>query len=203
MKLYSVFLLVATATVLSPGPGVVMSLTNSIRYGFRGCLGGILGIAFGALVVAGISATSVGIVLATSAPAFTVVKLVGAAYLIVLGTRLWRAPPFSFANRQTHAASFSRRFVGGMSMQLTNPKAIFFFLSVLPQFIDTATDYVTQFAVLVLSYCGLVVGIHCGYALLARQAERWLTSSRGGTTFNRTASVAFVIFGVALAVARQ
>lgn len=52
MKLYSLFLLVASVTVLSPGPGVIMSLTNALRYGLRGTFGGILGIAVGALVVA-------------------------------------------------------------------------------------------------------------------------------------------------------
>lgn len=61
MKLYSLFLLMATATVFSPGPGVVMTLTTALRYGMRGIFGGILGIAFGALVVAAISATSFGV----------------------------------------------------------------------------------------------------------------------------------------------
>lgn len=50
MKLYLLFLAMATATVLSPGPGVVMTLSNALRYGLRGTLGGILGIAFGALL---------------------------------------------------------------------------------------------------------------------------------------------------------
>ena len=67
MKHYSLFLLVASVTVLSPGPGVVMSLTNALRYGLRGTFGGILGIAVGALMVAAISATSLGVLLATSA----------------------------------------------------------------------------------------------------------------------------------------
>lgn len=67
MKLYPLFLFMATLTVLSPGPGVIMTLTNSLRYGTKGTFGGILGISFGALVVAAISATSLGIVLAASA----------------------------------------------------------------------------------------------------------------------------------------
>ena len=79
MNLYLLFLTVATLTVLSPGPGVLMTLTNALRYGLRGTIGGILGIAFGALLVAGISATTLGAVLAASALAFTVLKLAGAA----------------------------------------------------------------------------------------------------------------------------
>lgn len=203
MKLYLLFLFMATATVLSPGPGVVMTLTNSLRYGVRGTLGGILGIAFGALVVAAISATSLGVLLATSAIAFTVLKFIGAAYLIYLGVRLWRAPPFKFTEQSTHEASFGRRFLEGLSLQLTNPKAIFFFLSVFPQFIDNTQNYSTQFATLVLTYSSLAVVIHCMYAFFARSAKGWLTSERGGRTVNKAAGATFVFFGAALTTASR
>lgn len=96
LRLYLLFLLMATATVLSPAPGVVMTLTNSLRYEMQGTFSGILGISFGAMIVTGVSATSVGFLLAASAPAFTILKLVGAAYLIYLGIRLWHAPLFNF-----------------------------------------------------------------------------------------------------------
>ena len=203
MHRYSLFFVMAAATVLSPGPGVVMTLTNALRYGLRGTVGGILGIAFGALVVAAISATSVGVLLATSAVAFTVLKFVGAAYLVYLGIRLWRSPPFKFAEQPAHEASFGKRFFEGLSLQLTNPKAIFFFLSVFPQFINPEMNYAFQFAALVLTYATLVVAIHCIYALFARRAKSWLTSERGGRAVNRTAGATFVLFGAALATAKR
>lgn len=203
MKLYLLFLFMAAVTVLSPGPGVVMTLTNALRYGIRGTFGGILGIAFGALIVAAISATSLGVLLVTSALAFTVLKFIGAGYLFYLGIRLWRAPPFTFAEQSAHAASFGRRFIEGLSLQLTNPKAIFFFLSVFPQFIDPQKDYSIQFATLVLTYSTLVVIIHSMYALFARRAKGWLMSRRGGRIMNRTAGVTFVFFGAALATAKR
>lgn len=203
MELYSLFLLMAAATVLSPGPGVVMTLSNALRHGMHGTLGGILGIAVGALVVAAISATSLGVLLATSAQAFTVLKFVGAAYLIYLGVRLWRAPPFDFANRPAHRTGFGRRFIEGLSLQLTNPKAIFFFLSIFPQFIHPDTSYSVQFGALVLTYSALVLVIHCGYALFAKRAKSWLTSARGGRLVNRAAGTTFVFFGAALATAKR
>lgn len=203
MKLYLLFLFMATATVFSPGPGVVMTLTNALRYGVRGTFGGILGISFGALVVAAISATSLGVLLAASALAFTVLKLLGAAYLVYLGVRLWRAPPFKFTEQTAHEASFGRRFLEGLSLQLTNPKAIFFFLAVFPQFIDPAHNYATQFATLVLTYSALVVTIHSAYAFFARRAKGWLTSERGGRTVNKTAGATFMFFGAALATAER
>lgn len=193
----------ATATVLSPGPGVVMTLTNSLRYGLKGTIGGIVGISFGALVVASISATSLGILLATSALAFTIMKFVGAAYLVFLGIKLWKAPAFHFKEQAPHEASFRKRFIEGISLQLTNPKAIFFFLSVFPQFIDASASYSMQFSVLVLTYSALVIVIHCLYAFFAQRAKAWLSSERGGRTINRAGAVTFVFFGAALATAKR
>jgi homoserine/homoserine lactone efflux protein len=203
MNLYLLFLAMAAITVLSPGPGVVMTLSNALLFGFRGTFGGILGIAFGALIVAAISATSLGVLLATSVTVFTILKLIGACYLIYLGLRLWRSPPFRFTAQGTHHARFARRFMEGLSMQLTNPKAVFFFLSVFPQFISPTEGYAPQFARLVLTYSLLVVIIHCVYALFAHRARAWLTSERGGRVVNRTAGSAFIVFGVALATAKQ
>lgn len=203
MRLYSLFLLMAAATVFSPGPGVVMTLTNTLRYGVRGTLGGILGIAVGALVVAAISATSLGVLLAASALAFTALKFIGAGYLVYLGIRLWHAPAVKFAAGSAKKAGFGRRFLEGLSLQLTNPKAIFFFLSVFPQFIDAEKNYPVQFAMLVLTYSLLVVGIHCAYASFAERAQGWLTSERGGRAVNRAAGATFVFFGAALATAKR
>ena len=203
MELYPLFLLMAAATVCSPGPGVVMTLTNSIRYGGRGTLGGILGISFGALIVAAISATSLGILLAASALAFTVLKYIGAAYLIYLGIRLWRAPAMEIEEIPVREAGFRQRFLEGLSLQLTNPKAIFFFLSVFPQFIEPSQDYMSQFAVLVLTYSTLVVVIHGTYALGARRAKSWFASKKGGKIVNKVGGATFIFFGAALTTAKR
>lgn len=66
MEHYFLFLTMASVTVLSPGPGVTLTLTNSIRYGMYETFGGILGIAIGAFIVAAISATGLGLLLAAS-----------------------------------------------------------------------------------------------------------------------------------------
>jgi homoserine/homoserine lactone efflux protein len=203
MKLYPLFLLMATATIFSPGPGVVMTLTNSLRYGLRGTFGGILGISVGALAVAALSATGLGVVLATSAMAFTVMKYAGALYLIYLGVKLWRAPAARLDGSVAPEASFGRRFLEGLSLQLTNPKAIFFFLSVFPQFIDHSSGYFAQFTRLVFSYSALVVVIHSIYALTAHRTKAWLTSERGGRALNKAGGAAFVFFGGALATSQR
>lgn len=199
MKLYPLFLMMATVTVLTPGPGVVMTLTNTLRYGLRRTFGGILGIAAGALVVAGLSATGLGILLSTSAAAFTAMKLSGAAYLLYLGIRLWQTPTFDFTASDSGKARFGRVFIEGLSLQLTNPKAIFFFLAVLPQFIGAQASYASQFSVLVLTYSSLVVVIHCLYGACAYRAKTWLASERGGKVISRAGAVTFMLFSIGLA----
>lgn len=205
MKLYFLFLLMASATVLSPGPGVLMTLSNALRRGWRASLPGILGIACGATIVAAISATSLGILLASSALAFTVIKIIGAGYLIWLGLKLWRSP--GLALQDPKEGEPPRKplalFLESLSLQFTNPKAIFFFLSVLPQFIDHHAPHVPQLVLLVLSYAVLVVVIHSGYALCAQRARRWLKSERGGRTLNRVGGATFMAFGAMLATAKN
>lgn len=203
MELYHLFVLMAAVTVVSPGPGVLMTLTNALHYGWRETFAGILGIACGALVVAAISATSVGVLLSASATAFMVLKYLGAAYLIYLGIRLFRAPPFAFAERAASGGSARRRFAEGITLQLTNPKAIFFFLSVFPQFISPGRSYALQFAQLVLTYAILVVIIHCIYAAFAQKARSYFISHAGGRIINRTAGTVFVAFGALLALSKQ
>lgn len=203
MHLYLLFLIVAAVTVLSPGPGVVMTLTNALRFGASGTYGGIFGIAFGTLIVASVSATSVGVLLATSAVAFTILKFVGATYLIYLGIKLWKSPSIRITAQSAQEASFSKCFLEGLSLQLTNPKAVFFFISIFPQFIDLQSNYSAQFSVLVVTYILLVLAIHSLYALFAKRAKQWFTSERGGRVLNRTASATFVAFGVALASAQK
>lgn len=120
-----------------------------------------------------------------------------------LGIRLWLAPPFRFAEKPVYSVGFGKRFIDGLSLQRTNPKAIFFFLSVFPQFIDPRSNHSFQFSALVLTDSSLVVLIHCPYALFARKAKNWLTSERGGRVVSNTADATFMFFGAAVAVAKK
>ncbi|MCO7612634.1 LysE family translocator [Pseudomonas chlororaphis] len=202
MASYGLFLLLATLTILSPGPGVVLTLSNALRHGWSGALPGIFGIALGAFVVAGISASSLGLVLAASTTAFTLLKYIGALYLLYLGVKMWRTQSFIPPLQDTKSRP-GRRFVEALSIQLLNPKAGFFFLAVFPQFIQPQGDYYSQFFVLVASYSLLVIALHSGYALMANGARGWLSSSRGAKIVGKLSGMAFLGFGVMLASAHK
>jgi threonine/homoserine/homoserine lactone efflux protein len=203
MENYLLFLLVAVITVLSPGPGVVLTLTNTIRYGTNGAVGGIFGIAFGTFIVAGVSATSLGIILMTSSVAFSALKFIGAAYLLYLGVKLWRSPPVKIELNSEIVKNKKLQFLEGLTIQLTNPKAVFFFMSIFPQFIDFTVSYKVQFMILVVTYSSLVIIIHLLYSLLAKSARGWLSSTRGGRIVNRLSGGTFMCFGVGLATASR
>ncbi|SDR95505.1 Threonine/homoserine/homoserine lactone efflux protein [Halopseudomonas sabulinigri] len=199
MDAYLLFLIITVATVMSPGPGVLLTLTNAIRFGVSGAIGGILGLAVGAFLIAGVSATGLGILLATSAVAFTVLKFIGAAYLIYLGVKLWRAPPAVIELRAAGRRTLPRQFAEGLGLQLTNPKAVFFFLSILPQFVTYDSAHVGQFALLVCTYSVVLVVVHLIYAALARTTRQWLASDSGGRLVNRLGGGTFMGFGLGLA----
>jgi threonine/homoserine/homoserine lactone efflux protein len=90
-----------------------------------------------------------------------------------------------------------------MTLQFTNPKAIFFFLSVLPQFIDSTSNFAIQFTLMGLTYSLLIVVIHGMYALGAQRSCTWLTSETGGRLVNRLGGTAFVVFSLLLAASSR
>ena len=203
MEDYLLFSIIAIATILSPGPGVLLTLTNSIRYGLSGAIGGIFGIAFGTFIIAGISATSVGVLLATSTIAFTIMKYVGATYLIYLGIKLWRSPVTKIDTKSESKRGLKLQFIEGLTLQLTNPKAVFFFMSIFPQFVDYSSQYIGQFILLVVTYSSLVLIIHFLYAYIAKSARTWLSSEKGGRIVNRAGGGTFVFFGIGLAATNK
>jgi len=203
LESYSVFTVIAAVTILSPGPGVIFTLSNGIRFGFSGAIGGIFGISFGTFIVAVISATSVGVVLAASSVAFTLMKYVGAIYLLYLGIKLWRSSPITVEMKGDLKRSVKLQFLEGLVLQITNPKAVFFFMSIFPQFVDFTTNYQATFALLVATYSVLVLFIHMAYAYLAKSARGWLSTPKGGRIVNRIGGSTFMCFGIGLASANK
>lgn len=199
MDSYVLFSVVAAVTVMSPGPGVVLTLTNAIRHGASGALPGILGIAAGTFIVAAVSASSLGILLATSVAAFNIIKLIGAAYLVYLGLKLWFAPASDLTRSEASPQRPGVQFVEGLALQLTNPKAVLFFVAVFPQFIDLRSTYLFQFALLVTTYSALVITIRLLYARFAGFARGWMGSKKGSRIVSRLGGSAFIVFGAGLA----
>ncbi len=194
-----VFCGVALLTTFTPGPAVLLAISNSVSNGPRSALVCSLGNVFGLFIVSGIAMAGMGVVLATSAMAFTALKVMGALYLIYLGYKQWnsRASMFSSAN-QTLAGSPWQLFGKGIVLALTNPKAILFFSALLPQFLTPDLPLVEQFVVLTTSFSACAILSHTFYALLAHTLRRQFDNPTRVRVFNRVSGGIFCCLGVGL-----
>lgn len=192
--MYFLFISMATGLILSPGPGVLKSINNSINYGIRQAGVGVFGLVSGVFFVSMISATSLGVLLSSSATLFAALKYAGVGYMFYLGwNTLQRSALPLDAPVASRPGSF-KIFSEGVLLQLANPNALIFFFSVLPQFIDPKTNYQRQFICMALIFCTLMAGIHMGYVLVASKAKVWLNSH--SRLFNQISAGLFFGFGL-------
>ena len=197
---------------LTPGPDVFYILSNGLRGGWRA--GGVaaLGITAGCFVHIFAAALGVSALITASATAFTVLKWLGAAYLVWVGIQMLLAPkPADAANLiATHAArlsasglkSLKKVFLQGFWTNALNPKVALFFLAFLPQFITPGAQQPTlAFLLLGLLFNLNALPINLGYALLAAWAARQMGAVRRGMHWlERGAGALFIAFGLKLAL---
>lgn len=204
-ELWLVYLVAAVGLSFAPGPNGLLALTHGARFGLQRTLFTVLGGALGFLVLIAVSLAGMGALLAASERGFLMAKMLGAAYLVYLGLRLWMAPaqPITVAadGEGAPAASRSRLFVQGFLVAVTNPKGIVFFAAFLPQFIVPGVSFWTQLAVFGGTFVFVEVLYEAMLAALAQRIAPWL--SRHASWFNRVTGGVFVAFGVALANAHR
>jgi threonine/homoserine/homoserine lactone efflux protein len=198
-----IFCGVAALVCFTPGPAVLLAISNSVAVGPRRAMISSLGNAAGLFVVSGLATAGMGVVLATSATAFTVLKLAGAAYLVYLGIKQWRSDANSFVSIDAFDTSRGqtsawRLFGHGITVALTNPKGILFFSALFPQFLTQEAPVFEQFAVLTTTFATCAVVSHAFYVLLARALKNHLANPRRARLFNRVSGGAFVVLGVSL-----
>ncbi|MCS5990672.1 LysE family translocator [Klebsiella variicola subsp. variicola] len=165
MQQVAFYILIASLTIASPGPGILLTLTNTLNYTLRNAMAGIIGVATGMGVISIVAASSVGVIITTSQLALQVVKVIGAAYLIYLGGKLFRSVPRALSNapglpEEPAMPSAGQRFRQGLLVSLLNPKPIVFFMALFPQFINPQQPFVPQFSLLSGIFCFPVIVIH-------------------------------------------
>ncbi len=187
----SLFLLTALGLLFIPGPAVLFIMTRSVDAGKRVGAISALGIGVADLIHTTAAAFGLSALLMTSALAFSVVKYLGAAYLIYLGIRtlLRRDEPHQTERREPK--TLPHMFLQGMAVELLNPKTALFFLAFLPQFVDPVRGLVTvQFLLFGSLFTVLGLGSLTFYGLLAgtlatllkrsarfRRIQRYVTGS--------------------------
>ena len=198
LSLWLGFLAAVILITVSPGPGAAASMSAGLRYGYWATLRLIAGLQSALIIQITIVAAGLGALLETSALAFDIVKLCGAAYLIWLGVQKWRAAPQAIADGAPRLSA-NRLYVEGLLVNLTNPKAIIFIAALTPQFVDPARPQALQFLLIGLTMCSVDTLVMSCYALLAARLGRWLHAPRAMRAQNRVFGGIFVGAGMLLA----
>lgn len=165
------FVAAAAVLVAIPGPTVLLVVSYALGHGRRSALATVAGVALGDTTAVVASLLGLGALLAASATLFTALKWVGAAYLLYLGIRLWRAPVSADGMPAAAPASPGRIFLHAYGVTALNPKGIVFFVAFLPQFVDRGGDVLAQLAILASTFVVIATANASAYALLAATAR--------------------------------
>jgi threonine/homoserine/homoserine lactone efflux protein len=198
------FALASLALAITPGPTMLLALSNGIAGGMRAAVWGIAGASLGACVLICIVAFGLGSLLAASEWLFNAIRVAGVLYLVWLGIKLWRTQPLDLGAalaraepRRGHVA-----FLRSLTVALSNPKTLLFFAAFLPQFISTAHPQGPQYLVLGASFVAIDTCVMLGYAGAGTQAVRWL-SQRSLRRINRGCAAGMWALAATLAFWRR
>jgi threonine/homoserine/homoserine lactone efflux protein len=203
LETWLAFTAASAILVLIPGPTILLVVSYALGQGWRTALPMAVGVALGDFTAMTLSMLGIGALLVASATLFTVLKWLGAAYLIWLGIKLFRAGGTLGAEPRRDAASAATMLAHAWLVTALNPKSITFFVAFLPQFLDRNADFWTQMLIfeatfLVLAFCNAF-----GYALVASRARSVFASERAIRVFNRTGGSLLVGAGVATVAMRS
>lgn len=195
----------ALALLVVPGPSVVYIVTRGMHQGRSAALVSVLGVTTATLVHTSFAAVGLSAILASSAAAFTAVKVAGSAYLLWLAVRTWRDRSAEDADVPLPAVPLRRIYLQGFVVNLLNPKTALFIFALLPQFVDPARgSAAAQILVLggVLASLGLLSD--GAYALASGTIGAWLRRRRSAAVAQRRVSaVIYGVLGIGTALAGQ
>ena len=197
------FVAASAVLLVIPGPTILLVVSYALGQGWRTALPMAVGVALGDFTAMTLSMLGIGALLMASATLFTVLKWIGAAYLIWLGIKLFRAGGTLGAEPRRDAASATKMLAHAWLVTALNPKSITFFVAFLPQFISRDADFLTQMVVFEATFLTLAFANAFGYALVASRARNLVRNPRAITLFNRAGGTLLVGAGVATAAIRS
>jgi threonine/homoserine/homoserine lactone efflux protein len=182
---WAAFTAASAVLLIIPGPTVLLVVSYALGQGWRTVLPMTVGVALGDFTAMTLSMLGLGALLATSATLFTILKWVGAAYLVYLGIRLWRAGGTLDAAPRTDAVSAAKMLGHAWLVTALNPKSITFFVAFLPAFLDPKADFLTQMVVFETTFLVLAFANAFGYALVAARARGFVANPRAIGVVNK------------------
>ena len=173
LEIWIAFVLASSVLLAIPGPTVLLVVSAALGRGRATGWATVPGVALGDFTAMTVSLVGAGAVLAASATLFTALKLAGAAYLVWLGLRLWRAPAqLSGKGADRPPRDGWRMFRAAYVVTALNPKSIVFFVAFVPQFLDAGAPLLPQAAILVATFVALAAVNTALWALTAGEMRR-------------------------------
>ncbi|HYG43148.1 MAG TPA: LysE family translocator [Bordetella sp.] len=198
------FALASGITIATPGPTVLLAMSNGSYHGVRAAAWGMVGAVLADMALVAVVASGLGVLLAASEAAFQALKWAGAAYLAYLGWRLLRTDAAAVLPGREGAATPGPHalFLRSFLVAITNPKALLFMSAFLPQFIDPAAPLLPQYLALAAILAVLNLAAMLAYALLGARMMRALKSG-GLRWMNRLCGGALIGMAATLALYRR
>ncbi len=197
------FTAAAAVLLVIPGPTILLVVSYALGQGWRVALPMAIGVALGDFTAMTLSMLGVGALLVASSTVFTLLKWAGAAYLVYLGIKLFRAGGELKAEPRQGSASALRMGAHAWLVTALNPKSLTFFIAFLPQFLDSHGDFWTQMLIFESTFLVLAFSNALGYALAASRARAVVGNPRTIRIFNRTGGTLLVGAGVAAVAIRS
>jgi threonine/homoserine/homoserine lactone efflux protein len=205
LHLWLTFVAASTALLLIPGPTVLLVLSYALSQGRRVAVASATGVALGDFVAMTASLAGLGALVLTSATLFSVLKWIGAAYLVWMGVKLLRSAPRGGLAMPDAPESISAGSVFAHAAAVTalNPKSIAFFIAFVPQFLRPDAALLPQFAILIATFVTLAALNALAYALLADRLRATIARPGVITWLTRAGGAALIGMGLLTATLRR
>ncbi len=202
LSTYLLYLAAVILLIVTPGPTMLMCMTNAVNHGPRRAMTSVAGAITAVLGVMVLSAMGLGALLAASETAFTTARVIGAAYLIWLGVKTFRSSTVVHLDgaKQPAARSF---YLQGLLVGASNPKAVLFFAAFFPQFLNPGAPIVPQFAILAGTFVACEATVLTLCALSVSRLVPLLKASGPARWINRVCGGLFALMGGLLLLSRR
>ena len=207
LQTWWLFVLMTFFVAATPGPNMLLVMSNSARFGLRAAVATMAGCLTALLAMMSISAAGLGALLHAFPTVFDALRLAGAAYLAYLGVQNWLAPVRQEVKDAPRSATLAARpavlFRQGLLVAASNPKALLFAAAFFPQFIQAQLATLPQLGVLLATFTVIELAWYFVYAISGKRLSAYLQSASVLRAFNRLTGCVFIGFAALMATAHE
>lgn len=202
---YLIFLVTTAVVCLTPGPAALLIVAQGMSNGYRRSYWAIAGIALANAVYFALSATGIAALIVASGTLFAIIKWVGVAYLFYLGISALfsRASALTVSHDASQSVRGMRAFWQAVIVELSNPKALLYFVALLPQFVDPTQPLGLQMLIFGITCVGLDTAAYSLYAWIGSKTQRFTANRRFVTASNRASGSLLMIAGALMATVKR